>query len=93
MGPATAYAYTPTSLTSRHSPRDVSAASGVHAFSVAAGLSTEGKPMSKTNSGPSPRVTAICIVNTFDYPLYFFSVRANAAERAQRFLAGHPGLR
>jgi hypothetical protein len=27
------------------------------------------------------------VLHTFDYPLYFFSVRANAAERVQHFLA------
>jgi hypothetical protein len=30
------------------------------------------------------------VLHTFDYPLYFFSVRANAAERAANFLAAHP---
>ena len=33
------------------------------------------------------------VLHTFDYPLYFFSIRANAAERAQHFLAAHPALR
>ena len=31
------------------------------------------------------------VLHTFDYPLYFFSVRANAALRAQHYLAAHPG--
>jgi hypothetical protein len=31
------------------------------------------------------------VLHTFDYPLYFFSVRANAALRAQQYLAAHPG--
>jgi hypothetical protein len=32
------------------------------------------------------------VLHTFDYPLYFFSIRANAALRAQHYLAGHlPG--
>ena len=33
------------------------------------------------------------VLHTFDYPLYFFSIGANAAERAQHFLAAHPALR
>ena len=33
------------------------------------------------------------VLHTFDYPLYFFSVRANAKARAEHFLAGHPGLK
>jgi hypothetical protein len=32
------------------------------------------------------------VLHSFDYPLYFFSVRANAEARADHFLAGHPGL-
>ena len=31
------------------------------------------------------------VLHTFDYPLYFFSVRANAKARAEHFLASHPG--
>jgi hypothetical protein len=31
------------------------------------------------------------VLHTFDYPLYFFSVRANAALRAGHYLAAHPG--
>ena len=31
------------------------------------------------------------VLHTFDYPLYFFSVRANAKARAEHFLARHPG--
>lgn len=30
------------------------------------------------------------VLHTFDYPLYFFSVRANAALRAQQYLRAHP---
>jgi hypothetical protein len=30
------------------------------------------------------------VLHTFDYPLYFFSVRANAKARAEHFLASHP---
>ena len=33
------------------------------------------------------------VLHTFDYPLYFFSVRANAKARAEHFLASHPGLK
>jgi hypothetical protein len=33
------------------------------------------------------------VLHSFDYPLYFFSVRANAKARAEHFLAGHPGLK
>lgn len=29
------------------------------------------------------------VLHTFDYPLYFFSIRANAALRAQHYLAAH----
>ena len=29
------------------------------------------------------------VLHTFDYPLYFFSVRANAANRVAHFFAGH----
>jgi hypothetical protein len=29
------------------------------------------------------------VLHSFDYPLYFFSVRANAALRAQHYLAAH----
>jgi len=32
------------------------------------------------------------VLHSFDYPLYFFSVRANAKARAEHFLAGHPGF-
>jgi hypothetical protein len=31
------------------------------------------------------------VLHTFDYPLYFFSIRANAALRAGNYLAAHPG--
>ena len=31
------------------------------------------------------------VLHTFDYPLYFFDVRANAALRAQNYLAAHSG--
>ena len=31
------------------------------------------------------------VLHTFDYPLYFFSIRANAALRAQHYLAAHRG--
>jgi len=31
------------------------------------------------------------VLHTFDYPLYFFSVRENAALRARNYLAAHPG--
>jgi hypothetical protein len=30
------------------------------------------------------------VLHSFDYPLYFFSIRANAALRAQHYLAAHP---
>jgi hypothetical protein len=33
------------------------------------------------------------VLHSFDYPLYFFSVRANAALRARHFFAAHPGLK
>ena len=33
------------------------------------------------------------VLHTFDYPLYFFSVRANAKARAEHFLASHPWLK
>lgn len=33
------------------------------------------------------------VLHTFDYPLYFFSVRANAKARAEHFLASHPCLK
>jgi hypothetical protein len=33
------------------------------------------------------------VLHSFDYPLYFFSVRANAKARAEHFLASHPGLK
>jgi len=33
------------------------------------------------------------VLHSFDYPLYFFSVRANAKERARHFLAAHPAYR
>lgn len=31
------------------------------------------------------------VLHSFDYPLYFFSIRANAALRAQHYLATHRG--
>ena len=31
------------------------------------------------------------VLHSFDYPLYFFSIRANASLRAQHYLAAHPG--
>lgn len=31
------------------------------------------------------------VLHSFDYPLYFFSIRENAALRAQHYLAAHPG--
>jgi hypothetical protein len=31
------------------------------------------------------------VLHSFDYPLYFFDVRVNAALRAQNYLAAHPG--
>jgi hypothetical protein len=33
------------------------------------------------------------VLHTFDYPLYFFDVRANAANRARHFFASHKGFR
>ena len=30
------------------------------------------------------------VLHTFDYPLYFFDIRANAKARAEHFLASHP---
>lgn len=47
-----------------------------------------GQPPHYSGHGPSKG-----ILHKFDYPLYFFSVRANAKARAANFLAGHPGLR
>jgi hypothetical protein len=41
----------------------------------------------------SPHGFPMGVLHTFDYPLYFFSVRANAAERAANFLAAHPKLK
>ena len=29
------------------------------------------------------------VLHTFDYPLYFFDVRANAADRVEHFFASH----
>jgi hypothetical protein len=33
------------------------------------------------------------VYHTFDYPLYFFDIRANAYERVQHFFAEHPAFR
>jgi hypothetical protein len=33
------------------------------------------------------------VLHTFDYPLYFFDIRANAANRARHFFASHKGFR
>ena len=32
------------------------------------------------------------VLHTFDYPLYFFSVRANATDRVDHFFAKHGGV-
>lgn len=41
----------------------------------------------------NPQGFPMGVLHTFDYPLYFFSVRANAKARAEHFLTAHPAMR